>query len=285
MTTENYWYAALQRSEIAQQQGALVPLETQLTSLRAQQGEAFELRRLLGKPPRHLRSTSGPKQNPFLPWDPRLEIASIGNDHALILNKYPVQKGHMLLITRNWAPQEGWLTRSDWEALAAVDKDTQGLWFFNSGPKAGASQPHRHIQLLRRAEHERFCPRQSWFEKRLAYPEETFNCLTQSCAVINRSKDNVEYAGDILMRDYLHLSSKMGLGSPERNDRPLHSYNLLLTPDWIALIRRSREEIAGFSINALGFAGYLLSTQNSDHQWLLENDPESLLEAVVEIVQ
>ena len=38
----------------------------------------------------------------------------------------------------------------DWRAIQQVNKDTSGLWFFNSSPIAGASQPHRHFQLLRR---------------------------------------------------------------------------------------------------------------------------------------
>ena len=51
----------------------------------------------------------GPKQIPFCPWEKILEIDKIGDNHQLILNKYPVQKGHILLITNEWKPQNGWL--------------------------------------------------------------------------------------------------------------------------------------------------------------------------------
>ena len=70
------------------------------------------------------------------------------NTHALILNKYPVELGHMLLIADKWIPQTSWLNIDDWNAILSVNNDTDGLWFYNSGSIAGASQPHKHIQLL-----------------------------------------------------------------------------------------------------------------------------------------
>ena len=89
--------------------GALVPLDTSLTHLMGDGGSHFELRHLLSATPKHLRA-SGPKPNPFLPWDQRLEVDRIGESHVVILNKYPVQTTHMLLITQDWQPQTGWLS-------------------------------------------------------------------------------------------------------------------------------------------------------------------------------
>jgi ATP adenylyltransferase len=54
-----------------------------------------------------------------------------------------------------------------------------------------------------------------------------------------------------------------------------------VTPEWIAMVRRRKEGAAGFSINALGFAGYLLATANSDLNWLKANGPEALLREVI----
>ena len=42
--------------------------------------------------------------------------------------------------------------------------------------------------------------------------------------------------------------------------------------------------IRGFSVNALGFAGSLLSTEMSDRGWMERSGPEALLEAVVKPV-
>jgi len=46
------------------------------------------------------------------------------------------------------------------------------------------------------------------------------------------------------------------------------------------MIRRRQEHVAGFSINALGFAGYLLLTEHSNLDWLKAHGPWALLEAV-----
>ena len=62
----------------------------------------------------------------------------------------------------------------------------------------------------------------------------------------------------------------------------LGAYNLLLSREWMAIVRRRREGIRGFSVNALGFAGSLLSTEASDRQWIQRSGPEALLQAVVD---
>ncbi|GCE65458.1 ATP adenylyltransferase [cyanobiont of Ornithocercus magnificus] len=272
------WAKALHRSRTARVQRALIPLTTTIRPLDSA-SRSFELRCLSGIPPRHLQA-AGPKPNPFLPWNPQLAVAPIGNTHVLILNKFPVQTAHMLLITRHWAPQIGWLEISDFAALLEVDRDTQGLWFFNSGPGAGASQPHRHLQLLPRSCEEQICPRASWFED-LLQGRENCGSLAKACAVAYRSINQVCSQTETLYSQYIALACNLGLGDPLYDRQPLHPYNLLLTPTWVALIRRRREGVAGFSVNALGFAGYLLATDCSNLSWLLKRGPENLLQEVV----
>jgi len=159
---ETLWEKALIVTKEAILNSSLTPLETKSKLIKNHLNEYFELRQL--KSTKLLNKIfNGPKPNPFYPWDSDLEISSIFDSHELILNKYPVQLGHMLLITNTWKPQIGWLEKEDFKALISVNSDTSGLWFFNSGPKAGASQPHRHIQLLPRKSTENICPRYNWF--------------------------------------------------------------------------------------------------------------------------
>ena len=288
MGTETYWTRALEQSERALKSGALVPLSTSLERLFRSPESHFELRTLESRLPKHLKR-EGPKPNPFQPWDVKLEVARLDPGHAVILNKYPVQRGHMLLIRNEWAAQDGWLTVADWRALVHVDHDTSGLWFFNSGPIAGASQPHRHLQLLPRRKDETSCPRDLWFQKRLQSPESikpksdpVWNC----CSVVSRSNysNEIDEQAQDLYDSYLSLSEQLGIGDPSQDQRPRSFYNLLLTPEWMAMVRRRREGAAGFSINALGFAGYLLATASADLNWLKTYGPEALLgEVVLEI--
>jgi ATP adenylyltransferase len=274
MGRDHLWERALVCTEHALRSGAIVPLATTLEDLPGEDGTTFELRHLAGATPKHLQQ-AGPKPNPFRPWDQRLEVEQIGDDHVVILNKYPVQIGHMLLITRDWAPQNGWLNASDWSALTSVDRNTTGLWFFNSNPNAGASQPHRHLQLLPRHDGERVCPREEWF-LRFCYGDDQ-NRLRQFIRV----ERLVEFNASILQATYERLCKNLSLGSPSNDALPRFAYNILLTRSWMAVIRRKREGVHGFSVNALGFAGCLLSTDGSDLSWLKEAGPDELLRAVI----
>ena len=259
--------------------GALVPLDTTLTHLMGDGGSRFELRHLLSATPKHLRA-SGPKPNPFLPWDHRLEVDRIGDSHVVILNKYPVQTSHMLLITQDWQPQTGWLSMEDWRSLARIDATTTGLWFFNSGPDAGASQPHRHLQLLPRAAGERICARDDWFRR--CAQNTTMSAQDPLLRSSRVAAISSTLTGETLQELYLALADDLGLGHPTTDDCPRGAYNLLLSRQWMAIVRRRREGIRGFSVNALGFAGSLLSTEASDRQWIQDSGPEALLQAVVD---
>ena len=270
---------ATEVSVAASASGALVPLDTTLTHLMGDGGSRFELRHLLSATPKHLRA-SGPKPNPFLPWDQRLEVDRIGDSHVVILNKYPVQTSHMLLITQDWQPQTGWLSMEDWRSLARIDATTTGLWFFNSGPDAGASQPHRHLQLLPRAAGERICARDDWFRR--CAQNTTMSAQDPLLRSSRVAAISSTLTGETLQELYLALADDLGLGHPTTDDCPRGAYNLLLSRQWMAIVRRRREGIRGFSVNALGFAGSLLSTDASDRQWIQRSGPEALLQAVVD---
>lgn len=268
--------AALQCSERAEASGALVPLETSRVELSG--CEPFVLRQLLSDTPKHLRS-AGPKPNPFLPWDAALEVERLGQSHVLILNKFPVQRGHLLLISQSWQPQAGWLSSADWQRVAEVEADTQGLWFFNSCAEAGASQPHRHLQLLPRRSGEASCPLAAQFLAQLAGTAPPWPWRYQLSRRQCSGSGSREAAAE-LEQLYRQHSQALGLGEPSTAAVPRQPYNLLFDRHWLLTVQRCQEHWAGFSVNALGFAGYLLVTPGSDQQWLQQHTPLALLEAV-----
>jgi len=274
-----YATLGLERSQRALARGALVPLATERVE---QLGQGpFVLRRLLSATPKHLRS-AGPKPNPFLPWDPDLEVERLGETHLVLLNKYPVQEGHLLLITQRWAPQAGWLDSGDWNALHQIDQDSPGLWFFNSCAAAGASQPHRHLQLLPRGPEQLACPLQPWMEAQLAGEGPAWPWRYR----LSRRRGQGEADGAVELEQlYRQHLQELELGEPQRDPAPRRPYNLLIGPDWVLTVERVQEHWAGFSINALGFAGYLLITQGSDLDWLQRHGPWELLQAVAAPVQ
>ena len=268
---ERHWQRARQVSASALREGALVPLATRLESPRG--WEPFVVRRLLSRPPRHL-SEPGPRRNPFLPWDPPLEVALLGEGHVLLLNKYPVQECHLLLITREWRPQRGWLEERDWRAVGQLAADTGGLWFFNSDARAGASQPHRHLQLLPRREGEASCPLEALIDRQL---EEGIRPWPWAYRLSPRQDP---LGASDLPRLYAEHCEALGLGTAAEDPQPRDSYNLLFDDHWFLTVRRVRENCAGFSVNGLGFAGYLLRTDRGDLEWLVRQGPWALLAEV-----
>jgi len=272
---EQYWRQALAVSERALAARALVPLATEVVEQPAL--APFQLRRLLSRTPKHLRA-GGPKPNPFLPWEPALEVARPRPGHVLLLNKFPVQPGHVLLITDHWAPQAGWLDAHDWAAAACIARDTGGLWFFNSCAAAGASQPHRHLQLLPREAGEASCPLAATFLQLLGEQGPPAAGPFPWAFQLSRRTDH-ELHSDLPGLYAAHMEL-LQLGVPGRDRQPLEPYNVLFDDQWFLTVRRTREHAAGFSINALGFAGFLLQTEHSDLAWLGQHGPWALLQAV-----
>jgi len=273
MNKEIYWEKALQKTKISINSKSLFPLKTTDITKNLYKGNDFIIRELdITKFKKN--KLIGPKINPFKPWENILEIDSIGNDHQLILNKYPVQLGHILLITNKWKEQNGWIDIKDWEAIKEVNKDTTGLWFFNSGPLAGASQPHRHIQLLRRDPSEISCPRENWI---LDFSNANYK-NKRLCKNIIIKKFSKSFNEENIYKIYKDLSFKLGLGEPKIDKKPRYPYNMIFTDKWMVLIKRKTDNLFGISVNALGFAGYILVTEKSDLKYLKKFGPENLLE-------
>tara|TARA_Y100001970_G_C14250495_1_gene871482 strand:+ start:3945 stop:4778 length:834 start_codon:yes stop_codon:yes gene_type:complete len=273
LTKNNYWKKALTVSETAVRNFHLIPLSTEIDYDLTNKYTDFEIRKLTNK--YNFNDTFiGPKENCFLPWDEELSISPIQNNYQLILNKYPVQMGHMLLISNKWSAQNGWLSLFDFEAVATVNNDTSGLWFLNSCKTAGASQPHRHFQILPRKLDQVICPRYKWFNN---YRKDNSKSLYRNSHVINFEFDNDVSDPEKLYRFYLILCNSLSIGNPSEDLMPLKPYNLILTNNWMALFSRTRDNIRGFSINSLGFAGYILCKTNSDVDWLNKYGPEHLL--------
>jgi sulfate adenylyltransferase (ADP) / ATP adenylyltransferase len=99
-------------------------------------------------------------KKPFDPFDnpngPLLitHIPQKDPTHVLVLNKFPIIKGHFILATKAFAEQTDTLQLGDlWMTYLLLktweESDGKKLFaFFNCGTESGASQPHRHLQFL-----------------------------------------------------------------------------------------------------------------------------------------
>jgi ATP adenylyltransferase len=155
-----------------------------------------------------------------------------------------------------------------------VAADTGGLWFFNSCGAAGASQPHRHLQLLPRLPREPSCPLAESLQAQVAGSAPAWPWAY----VLSPRHDPL--GGTDLAPLYAQHCRQLRLGTCDQDPVPLHPYNLIFDDQWFLTVRRLQEHWAGFSVNGLGFAGYLLATHRSDLNWLQQKGPWALLEAV-----
>lgn len=131
--------------------GALVPLDTEGTPIedagvRFVVRKALNLRRKDAERERQARGAA--PADPFLPPEPDLRVADVSASHVAVLNRFNVLERHLLIVTRAFEHQERWLTREDFTALAACLAGYESLGFYNGGAVAGASQAHKHLQLV-----------------------------------------------------------------------------------------------------------------------------------------
>ncbi|HSO42201.1 MAG TPA: hypothetical protein VLR47_05080 [Rhodospirillales bacterium] len=202
--------------------------------------------------------------NPFLPHEPRLFVADLTPTHFCLLNKFNVVDGHLLLVTRAFEDQERLLSPADLEAMAACLAEIDGLGFFNGGAVAGASQPHKHLQLvpLPLEADGPALPIEPLLAPVLARADPGVPQAVEAFAFRHALlRLSGAPSADELDRAYRTLLAVTGLAASEetvrREAHPAAPYNLLMTRRWMLIVPRRREQVDGISINALGYAGSL----------------------------
>ena len=241
-----------------------------LTSLRARhdQRAAQERTAAAGKP-----------VNPFLPYEQALFVADVSETHVGILNKFNVVDRHLLIVTREFEDQRSLLTLRDFEAWWRCLGEYESLGFYNGGVEAGASQPHKHLQLvpLPLAPEGPPVPIEPLLAAargggaRGTIPGFDF---IHSFAVLAAAADERAAARQAYER-YGALLEQVGLRPPAGRGAELQSgpYCLLATREWLLLVPRSREFFGSISVNSLGFAGALLVRNEEQLQAVRDAGP------------
>ncbi|CAM3229387.1 ATP adenylyltransferase [Corallococcus sp. ZKHCc1 1396] len=255
LTPEDLWPRTLAVTGHALETGALQPITTEARTV-VDGGATFQVRVLgrvaLKERPRPAPSSAAPF-NPFASPEPALVLGDVAPAHVCLLNKFNVVEHHLLLVTRDFESQDALLTAGDFDALATCLEGLDGLAFYNAGEIAGASQRHKHLQLVPplgpqalRAPVEALLP---------ALPgpgrEVAAGALPFLHRVVGLGPWEAPEPGARMLAAYRLLREALGLGATS-------PYNLLVTRDWMLLVPRSRAEHLGVNVNALGFAGSLL---------------------------
>lgn len=285
LTPEQLWPAVRSRSEQALNTGALVPIATSVHVLE-ERGLRFAVRRVERIAKKEAAAPSGvTPEDPFAPpYEADLHVGDVSDTHVALLNKFNVLDDHLLIVTREYEPQTALLGEADFRAMLRGMAGTDSLAFYNGGALAGASQPHKHLQVvpLPLAEAVPAMPFAPFFERATKAggparsPELPF---THAVAPMPRGWADEPDEAASAVKD-LHDRLWHELGYTLTTDVQPLPYNLLATGDWLWLVPRSREEHEGIAVNALGFAGALLVRDAAMQELLEELGPLRVLEGV-----
>ncbi len=287
---DKFWLRLKAASQRGLAVGALQPIETIIEHIESG-GVRFVVRILANlsrkEKARQQQGKTIPA-NPFLPYETDLYVSDLSPTHLCLLNKFNVVDHHFLIVTREYEPQENWLTIADFQALAQCLLAIDGLVFFNGGKVAGASQPHKHLQVVPYSDELKEFPLEAVMavakkDERKPGDERRFLPFPFCHAALPLSfATDALSTSHQLLAGYHQLLETVGITS----DRfPLAgtqtaAYNFLCTREWMMIVPRSQEKYAGISVNSLGFAGSLLVKNKDAFRQLTDVGPMNLLRQV-----
>lgn len=226
--------------------------------------------------------------NPFLPYEEEMFVADLSDTHVCLLNKFTVVPHHVLMVTREYASQDSALDVDDFRALWRCLVEIDGLAFYNGGRDAGASQPHKHFQLvpLPLEPHPNRVPIAPWLARvELGAPDATgarlgripglpfrhvFADTSRIARLARGASDGLRAAAEASASLFRAMGGESATaGTP--------AYNLLATRDWMLFVARSRSRVGEIPMNALGYAGSLLVLDEGGLADLTRRRPMSVL--------
>ena len=281
------WKSIKKTTELALKSGALKSIPTDLEVVE-QAGVKFVVRILENinrkkdyqEKQDQLTTKTGKEFNPFLPYEEDLFVTGISNTHVCILNKFNVVDYHLLIITRAFESQESLLTLEDFTAMWACLAEFEGLVFYNGGKLAGASQRHKHLQIVPFSETD--IPISPLLKA--AKLENDIGTIPEFPFLHAFTTLNLGESAEVTLEKYHTLLRTVGI-EPLENNIQSAAYNLLITKKWMLIVPRKHEEFEAISINSLGFAGALLVKNQQQMQLLKNIQPINILTNVAFPIQ
>ncbi len=288
------WRLAARTTRTALESGALQPIET-VTRFVEDGGVRFVVRvvgSLREKDVLRRALTGegrgdGPVVDPFDPWEESLFVGDLTSTHVALLNKFPVLDQHVLIVTRAFEPQEELLTFADFRALWTCLVQGEALGFYNGGESGGASQPHKHLQLvpLPIADDIPELPIAP-----LLHPLPEKGVIGEARKLPFQHKlarlgaehwEDLDQGAEKALEIYRQMMVDLEVVAPPVTETPdarqRRPYNLLVTHDWMLALPRSAEFAKGVSVNAVGFVGGLLVRSEDQLEQVARAGPMSIL--------
>jgi len=168
------------------------------------------------------------------------------------------------------------------------------IGFYNAGRESGASQPHKHLQLLpsplagTRIEDGEF-PLQPLFENgaRGQPLESVFQVrgldFLHGCLRLNkRAFDDKSYddLGNYLHMVYIHILDVLGMRSNSSDNNANKSYNFLVTKSFMWVVPRKSDSYNGIDLNSVGLLGSLLAKSPEKLDQIRKSTPYEIIKNV-----
>jgi ATP adenylyltransferase len=212
--------------------------------------------------------------NPFLPPEKDLAVADITDTHVAVLNKFNVVDHHLLIVTRHFEDQDSLLTLLDFEALWLCMAEYNSLGFYNGGREAGASQQHKHLQMVPLP----LAPAGPPVPIAPLLPGQGSTAAPGAIPAFSFLHSFVRLRPDIVEKPreaaietfelYTAMLKSVGMNAPGTSTltRQSHPYCFIVTRRWMLLVPRSREHFEDISLNSLAFAGsfYVVSMEQME---------------------
>lgn len=261
----------------ALESGALQSIDTRYEQI-DENGTPFLLRTLdnlqrKDEAANRLKKAGDTRRNPFKPYDEALFVRNLGEHHVCLLNKFNVVDKHLLVVTHEQESQQDKINKKDFNALAMVMQEIDGLAFYNGGKIAGASQPHKHLQLVP-------MPMEPFAELPFSEALDQLKPGHPNCSsdlkfrhagmrLPESTFENADRASEVLLTVYNQLREELEI--TDDGIQTTSPYNLLITHKWMLMVPRSKESFEGISFNSLAFVGALLVRCDEDGEKLKAN--------------
>jgi sulfate adenylyltransferase (ADP) / ATP adenylyltransferase len=262
------WQSILRTSEHARSVGALLPVKTDHVFIE-NSGMRFFVRVLAGlrqkdeaRKRQDSEAMAGKTANPFLTPEKDLIVGDVSESHIAILNKFNVVDHHLLIITREFEDQDMLLTPQDFEALWLCMAEYEGLVFYNGGRDAGASQQHKHLQMvpLPLAPEGPAVPIEPLLANAMLNTVGSVPGLPFQHAFVRLDPAGTKTPLETARTTFaLYYDMLQGLGfqlpRPSRLTRQTMPYCFIVTRNWMLLVPRTKEFFEDISLNSLAFVG------------------------------
>jgi ATP adenylyltransferase len=290
---DDLWQRVVACTRTALAKGTLYPIETERFFMEDAGMQfvvrlAINLRRKSEDKRRQVEQaeSAGASASPFLPPEPDLTVGEVTDTHVAVLNKFNVVDHHLLVVTRVFEHQEELLTLADFEALWICLSAYPALGFYNGGEVAGASQAHKHLQIV---------PVPFMVDLERLPIDPLLDAVPPGADITTVPGLPFPHAfvrldGRLGVRDgaaaghgaYHAVLERIGIAAVDVDGRLRQSapYNLLVTREWLLAVPRCRERYDGISVNALGFIGSLFVQDEARLDRVRRVGPMAILRSV-----